>query len=809
MGVPRLFPWIRRKFPTAVTYFEEGSKVFDIDFLYIDANPLLYSAKAEIENTDRLNPYNCLNLEQKQEVIMRRFCEQLVHITDIVRPQRVLYISIDGVAPQSKQIQQRTRRYMNTSNNKEGNVNTTHFSPGTTFMYNLGQYINFFVRREMTINKNWHDVKVIFSSANVPGEGEHKIMEYIRGMPEKIRNTFSHCIYGPDGDLIMLTLTTYLEKIFLFKTDQYTKGMNYMIDMGYVRTHLPKAMGIEYRPKSSKGTVESQIAKYYDDCINDFVLLGFFVGNDFLPRIQMFIYLEDGLNTMIEHYSRFSNQGQDVDKLMTIGGQINLAGFTNLVEYLASDEIAKLLQQTEKVEKDLANIEDEDIRGRMRNQTLMKYISETKMLEKRADRTTNYMKQLDFSGYRQSYYAKFADKPINYPEKRSPSDSSDGVRDGNVRVFFSKSKDDDLRYLSNFAVIDPPLKIGDRQYSCVECFFQEEKYANGVATSAGAKAPNFTASSALSPKEAKSLGSRAGMAKQSFALDVKKWTGERYSVMRRAIAARFEQDERFRDISVRLVRDGQYLLHFERGPNPYWGGRVAKSSGKIVGENHLGKLIMEIAKGNGDPVNPRTKLISEPSSGSETFADIMSTTACHEYFTTILFIFLYYTDKLPSWTHSYKFYYPPLMTDFHKYLKNTTKFDFKQLADKLARPTKPPSPFTQLLSILPPAESHLLPVGFRKVFSDERIAAYYPDISKVEIDYEGKLKEHEGVVKLPFVDRYAIEAVTGSYKTGEYRRNINQSEVLALKFYNNMSVDFSNRYGTLTDIHIKPIQVGK
>ena len=71
-------------------------------------------------------------------------------------------------------------------------------TPGTPFMDLLAQSLRYWVVEKMNSDPGWKNLEVIISDASVPGEGEHKIMEFVRSQrasPEHDPNT-RHVIYG-------------------------------------------------------------------------------------------------------------------------------------------------------------------------------------------------------------------------------------------------------------------------------------------------------------------------------------------------------------------------------------------------------------------------------------------------------------------------------------------------------------------------------------------------------------------------------------------------------------------------------------
>ena len=68
-------------------------------------------------------------------------------------------------------------------------------------MDRLHKQLQYFVSSKITTDTLWQGCKVILSGHESPGEGEHKIMDYIRferSKPDYDSNT-RHCLYGLDA----------------------------------------------------------------------------------------------------------------------------------------------------------------------------------------------------------------------------------------------------------------------------------------------------------------------------------------------------------------------------------------------------------------------------------------------------------------------------------------------------------------------------------------------------------------------------------------------------------------------------------
>jgi len=337
MGVPRLFPFTKKTFYNAVKYFKQGEHTQTVDHLLIDANCLLHAACQEVyhygSNTSIIDRHKELTEKEKLRKVCDLFFEALRKIVAIIYPRKVLYLTLDGPAPLAKQAQQRQRRFVSSrtrleAENSEGisKFDSNSITPGTLFMHEVTKYMNYAIRHEINSVWLWRKFQVHFSPCTVPGEGEHKLMDYIRSLPYIQRKRESFCMFGPDGDLIMLTLSAHVPKMWLFREDQYNLDHFHLLDMGKIRRDMAQIF-----PKAGRVSV--------DVLIDEFIFLGFFVGNDFLPKVQMFHLLEDGLEMMIATHAKLGI-------FMTKGGKISSEKVKIFIDEIAKSEKEFIQEQT-------------------------------------------------------------------------------------------------------------------------------------------------------------------------------------------------------------------------------------------------------------------------------------------------------------------------------------------------------------------------------------------------------------------------------------------------------------------------------
>ena len=280
-------------------------------------------------------------------------------------------MAIDGVAPRAKLNQQRSRRFRSAkdmaeatkdmkdnpddgSAKKKDLFDSNCITPGTEFMQKVSDLIKYFIQKKIKEDPVWRNLKVIYSGHEIPGEGEHKIMEHIRmlrSQPGYQPNT-RHCIYGQDADLIMLGLVThephftilrevidfsggFTNKNVLKTVKKFTKESDFqLLHLSVVREYLQIEFCRDYPTET------------YDleRTIDDFVFMTFLVGNDFLPHLITLDIGEGAFDLLFKIYKE-QRPGWGKGQYLTESGDISDPGrLERFLEAIGSVE-TEILEQ--------------------------------------------------------------------------------------------------------------------------------------------------------------------------------------------------------------------------------------------------------------------------------------------------------------------------------------------------------------------------------------------------------------------------------------------------------------------------------
>ncbi|KAF4731334.1 hypothetical protein FOZ63_025364, partial [Perkinsus olseni] len=289
------------------------------------------------------------------------------YISDLysrIKPKRLLYMAVDGVAPRAKMNQQRSRRFRTALDAVEANeravkngdppksidtfFDSNSITPGTAFMERLTQQLRFFTQKMINENPLWQGVDVVVSGPDVPGEGEHKIMDYIRttkSQPDYDPNT-RHCVYGLDADLIMLTLATHEPYVALLR-EEVIFGPEKTDARSLVRPDRLQLLHIHVlREYLALEFGEDDLERVIDD----FVLFCMLVGNDFLPHLPYTGVGDGGLERLFTAYKTYRKKDESSDDpwLVEHGGGINWGNFLKYLTVYSTSEEKFLAEEVSK-----------------------------------------------------------------------------------------------------------------------------------------------------------------------------------------------------------------------------------------------------------------------------------------------------------------------------------------------------------------------------------------------------------------------------------------------------------------------------
>lgn len=313
MGIKYFFKWFKDSFPNTIKPFY-GESNLKKGLLLLDLNGIIHTSCQKIYKYGSFEPKSLLRKSppvhsgEKDLTVYEDILDSISSLVTLTDPQEIV-LCIDGVAPVSKQIQQRQRRFLSKKTN--GGFDSNCISPGTDFLYKLGLYLKASIKTNL--EKKWLNVTTIyFMDSLVPGEGEHKLFDFLRSNQSRIKEkNYNIIVVGNDADLIMLSLivsvlffndpnASQTNQIYILRED-LTTFKNYdididskylMVDINHFKNHI-----FEF------AMVKPNFNPYdFEHVIADFVILCFMVGNDFLPSIPLFNIYDGGLDLMMKYY---------------------------------------------------------------------------------------------------------------------------------------------------------------------------------------------------------------------------------------------------------------------------------------------------------------------------------------------------------------------------------------------------------------------------------------------------------------------------------------------------------------------------
>lgn len=748
MGVPAFYRWLADKYPLIVVDVIEDEPLcindvtvpvdtskpnpngLEFDNLYLDMNGIIHPC---FHPEDRPAPTTY------SEVFQGVF-DYIDRIFAMVRPRKLLYMAIDGVAPRAKMNQQRSRRFRAAKDaaeavaeeerlrkefEAEGRIippkvkseacDSNVITPGTPFMGSLAVALQYYIHLRLNHDSGWRNIKVILSDSNAPGEGEHKVMSYIRlqrNLPGFDPNT-RHCLYGLDADLIMLALATHEVHFSILREVVFLPGQQDKCFLCGQVGHL--AAECEGKAKRKHGEFDEKggedgaalkkpfqflqiwtLREYleydmripnppfdidFERLIDDFVFMCFFVGNDFLPHMPTLEIREGGINLLMAIYK---NEFRKMGGYLTNNGEVDLKRVQHFIQSVGANE--------EKIFQKRARLHQRQMERRLRE----------KGKSTRDGIVAPDINPRDIVPVMPNRESRLASAPFSAP--------------------FQSGKPQSQQYAAG--------KILQGEH--LQAPFGDKRQSNGVMGG--------------------SMHSLASLPPHSVKLiRVEETDGDISSGMET-----FEYREALKKNNSEELK--QKLKNMLKEKSDLFNGEEPVEDKVKLGE-----------RGWKERYYSEKFEAHTPEEVEEVRKDVVI-----KYTEGLCWVMRYYYQGVCSWQWFYPYHYAPFASDL-------THMDEVEINFTLGKPFKP---FDQLMGVLPAASSSCLPEQYRPLMTSPNspIIDFYPE--DFEVDMNGKRYAWQGVAKLPFIDEgrllAEIRKVESTLTEEEFRRNSIMPEMLFL-----------------------------
>jgi 5'-3' exonuclease len=368
MGIPSFFRKILKDNEKIIRGM--SPRIESFDYFFIDFNSIIYFTFNKI--IKKLRKQDDIHQELISETV-----SFLAHmINDVVMPQKYAFISMDGVAPRAKMVQQRSRRYKsiylkNILKEKriEFNENSVidwdpsaNICPGTIFMDKINNAL------KMAMKTRRFNHRVYLSDSTNPGEGEHKFLKILRDLHfNDATQDRKVVVYSPDGDMISLSLLTHKKNIKIMRIpdknniceEKYCKDFEFIaLDLNILKEQFFNELTITY----------SDISLDTFKILNDYNFLLMLVGNDFVVSLPFLKIKSGGLDYLIKIYNEII---RDLKQHLIIydfkkdeNPKINIVFFKSILQRLAMVEgyqMKKIYSQCDKSNDSLRRKQEQEM----------------------------------------------------------------------------------------------------------------------------------------------------------------------------------------------------------------------------------------------------------------------------------------------------------------------------------------------------------------------------------------------------------------------------------------------------------------